>query len=155
MPCEGMLVVYIAGTTTPINIAYRKLNSWTNLCKNYYCCYCRFTSLTKAQLRLLNFTSTLYIYNEQERSNYIKYKIKLRGLSPRANYRTERPPLVGEVRANFCWQRVLRVKSDWYLQPYSRFSRPGPLVFLRSSSSIVLTRLSGPRSRCTTSQKIW
>jgi hypothetical protein len=31
----------------------------------------------------------------------------------------------------------------------------GPLLFLPSSSSIVLTRLSGPRSRPTTSQKIW
>jgi hypothetical protein len=30
-----------------------------------------------------------------------------------------------------------------------------PLLFLPSSSSIVLTRLSGPRSRPTTSQKIW
>jgi hypothetical protein len=25
-----------------------------------------------------------------------------RGLSPQANYMTERPPLVGEVSANFC-----------------------------------------------------
>jgi hypothetical protein len=41
------------------------------------------------------------------------------------------------------------------LRPYSRFSRPEPLLFLPSSSSIVLTRLSGPRSRPTTSQKIW
>jgi hypothetical protein len=41
------------------------------------------------------------------------------------------------------------------LRPYSRFSRPEPQLFLPSSSSIVLTRLSGPRSRPTTSQKIW
>jgi hypothetical protein len=34
------------------------------------------------------------------------------------------------------------------------FSRPEPL-FLWNSSSIILTRLSGPRSRPTTSQKIW
>jgi hypothetical protein len=34
-------------------------------------------------------------------------------------------------------------------------SRPGPLHFLPSSSSIVLARLSGPRSRPATSQKIW
>jgi hypothetical protein len=41
--------------------------------------------------------------------------------------------------------------------PYGRnigFSRPQPLTFLSSSSSIVLTRLSGPRSRPTTSHKI-
>jgi hypothetical protein len=35
------------------------------------------------------------------------------------------------------------------------FSRPQPLLFLSSSSSIVLTRLSGPRSRPINSQKIW
>jgi hypothetical protein len=29
------------------------------------------------------------------------------------------------------------------------------LLFLSSSSSLVLTRMSGPRSRPTTSQKIW
>jgi hypothetical protein len=41
------------------------------------------------------------------------------------------------------------------LRPYSRISRPEPLLFLPSSSSVVLTRLGGPRSRPTTSQKIW
>jgi hypothetical protein len=40
------------------------------------------------------------------------------------------------------------------LRPYSRFSRPEPLLFPPSSSSVVLTRLSGPRSRPTTCQKI-
>jgi hypothetical protein len=38
---------------------------------------------------------------------------------------------------------------------YSRFSRLNPLLFLSSSSSIVLTRLNVPRSRPTTNQKIW
>jgi hypothetical protein len=56
---------------------------------------------------------------------------------------TERPPLVGEVSAN---------GSLW---PYSRISRLEPLLFLSSSSSTVLTRLSGPRSRPATSLKIW
>jgi hypothetical protein len=42
----------------------------------------------------------------------------------------ERPPLVGEVRT-------------------------GTATFFSSSSSVVLTRLSGPRSKPTTSQKIW
>jgi hypothetical protein len=41
------------------------------------------------------------------------------------------------------------------LRPYCRFSRPEPLLFLPSSPSVVLTRLSGPRSRPTTSQKVW
>jgi hypothetical protein len=34
-------------------------------------------------------------------------------------------------------------------------SRPEPLLFLPSRSSIVLTRLCGPRFRPITSQKIW
>jgi hypothetical protein len=64
---------------------------------------------------------------------------------------TERPPLVGEVSANFCGWRVLRGQHNGSL----RFSRSQPLLFLSSSSSIVLTRLGGRRSRPTTSQKIW
>jgi hypothetical protein len=36
------------------------------------------------------------------------------------------------------------------LRRYTRLSRPKPLLFLSSNSSIVLTRLSGPRSRPTT-----
>jgi hypothetical protein len=68
---------------------------------------------------------------------------------------TERPPLVGEVNANFCGSRVPRGQRDGSLRLYSRFSRPQPLLFLSSSSSVVLSKLSGPRSRPTTSQKIW
>jgi hypothetical protein len=41
------------------------------------------------------------------------------------------------------------------LRPYSRLSRPEPLLFLPSSSSIVLTGMSGPLSKPATSQKIW
>jgi hypothetical protein len=53
---------------------------------------------------------------------------------------TERPPLVGEVSAN-----VLRIEErNGSLWPYSRFSRPEPLLILPSSFSVVLTRLSGP-----------
>jgi hypothetical protein len=37
---------------------------------------------------------------------------------------TERPPLVSEIRGNFCGQRVLRGQSDGSLRPYFRFSRP-------------------------------
>jgi hypothetical protein len=67
----------------------------------------------------------------------------------------ERPPLVGEVSANFCGQRVSRGQRNGPPRQYSRFSRPEQLLFLPSSSSIILMRLSGPRSRPTTSQKIW
>jgi hypothetical protein len=48
---------------------------------------------------------------------------------------------------------VPRGQRDGSLRPYSRLSRPEPLLFLSSSSSAVLTRLSGPHSRPTTSQK--
>jgi hypothetical protein len=40
---------------------------------------------------------------------------------------------------------VPRVQRDGSLRPYFRISRPEPLLFLSSSSSVVLTRLSGPR----------
>jgi hypothetical protein len=56
--------------------------------------------------------------------------------------------------ANFRGWRVPRGQRDGSLRRYSRLSRPEPLLFLSSSSSVVITRLSGPRSR-PTSQKIW
>jgi hypothetical protein len=55
----------------------------------------------------------------------------------------------------FVDRRVPRGYRNWSLRPYARLSRPEPLLFFSSSSSIVLTRLSGPSSRPTTSQKIW
>jgi hypothetical protein len=47
------------------------------------------------------------------------------------------------------------VSAKVSLLPYSRFSSPEPLLFLPTSSSVILPRLSGPSSRPTTSQKIW
>jgi hypothetical protein len=38
----------------------------------------------------------------------------------------------------------------WIPRPYCQISRPEPLIFLPRSSSVVLTRLSAPRSRPTT-----
>jgi hypothetical protein len=67
----------------------------------------------------------------------------------------ERQPLVGEVGANFRGYMVPRGQHEGPPSPYSRISRPEPLLSLCSSSSILATRLSGPRSRPTTSQKIW
>jgi hypothetical protein len=69
---------------------------------------------------------------------------------------TDRAALdVGEVSANFCGYRVPSGQRDGSLRQYSRLSRPEPLLFVSSSSSIVLTRLCEPRSRPTISQKIW
>jgi hypothetical protein len=42
---------------------------------------------------------------------------------------TERRPLVDEVIANFCGQRVPCGQRDGSLRPYSRFSRQEPLLF--------------------------
>jgi hypothetical protein len=39
----------------------------------------------------------------------------------------ELPPLVSEVSANFCGERVSRGQCDGYLRPYSRFSTSKPL----------------------------
>jgi hypothetical protein len=46
-------------------------------------------------------------------------------------------------------------QRDGSLWPYSLLSRPEQLLFLSRSSSVVLTRLSGLRSRPTSYQKIW
>jgi hypothetical protein len=73
---------------------------------------------------------------------------KLRGLSPSDRSLTTLVPIF-EVRG------VSRGQRGATLRPYSRFPRSEPLLFLPSSSSVVLTRLSGPRSRPTTSQVTW
>jgi hypothetical protein len=64
------------------------------------------------------------------------------------NIPTERQPFFVEVSANFFVDRGCRVVST--ADPYGR-----NLGFLSSNSSVVLTRLSGPRSIPTTSQKFW
>jgi hypothetical protein len=82
---------------------------------------------------------------------------------------TEGLPLVDEVSANFLWIEDAKwsvwpiptaALSAFYigatnLRPHYQLSRSGPLIFLPNASSIVLTNLSGPRSRPTTSQEIW
>jgi hypothetical protein len=68
---------------------------------------------------------------------------------------SERQPLIDEVSANFCGQRVSHGQRNGSPRPYSRISRPEPLLSLPSRSSSVFTRLSGPHSRPATSQKMW
>jgi hypothetical protein len=57
---------------------------------------------------------------------------------------TERSPLIGQTSANFwgCW--MLCGHHNESLRLYSHFSRPKPLLFLTSSSSIVLTSWVDP-----------
>jgi hypothetical protein len=82
--------------------------------------------------------------------------IKLRGFSPQANY-TYRA--TAACRRSEC--QLLRIEGiAWSTQriPMSvnlNFIDPEPLLSHSSSASVILTRLSGPRSRPTTSQKIW
>jgi hypothetical protein len=88
---------------------------------------------------LMNFKSIIFLY--------VTKKTKLHGLSPRANY-TDRP--TATCRRSDCQlfaDRGCHVVS--VMDPYGRIlgfldrSR----YFLSSSSSVVLTSLSGPRSR--------
>jgi hypothetical protein len=69
-------------------------------------------------------------------------------------YRPSDRRLSAKLVPTFADKGVPRRQRDESLWLYSRLSRPKPLLFLPSSSSIVLTRLSGPRSRPATSQKI-
>jgi hypothetical protein len=81
--------------------------------------------------------------------------IELRGLSPRANYTDRKAAAFWRSQC----QILLTEGVTWEAQriPTAVFSvsRPEPLLFLSSASLIVPTRLSGPWSRPTTSQKIW
>jgi hypothetical protein len=70
-------------------------------------------------------------------------------------YRPSDSRLWAKLVPTFADRGVPRGQRDGSLRPYSRVSRPEPLLFLPSSSSVLLTRLSGPRSRPTTSQEIF
>jgi hypothetical protein len=61
-------------------------------------------------------------------------------------YRPSDSRLSAELLPTFSVKGCRVVHAADSLRQYSRFSRPEPLLFLSSSSSIVLTRLSGPRS---------
>jgi hypothetical protein len=69
--------------------------------------------------------------------------------------RPKDPRLSAKLMPTFADRGASRGQRGGSLRPQSRFSRPEPLLFLSSSSSIVLTRLNGPRSTPTTSKKNW
>jgi hypothetical protein len=90
-----------------------------------------------------------------------RQKVKMRGFHLRKAitpwpqsasdlYRPSDRRLSAKLVPTFCGYRVPRGQRDESLRPYSRISRPEPLLFLPISTSVVLTRLSGPRSRPTT-----
>jgi hypothetical protein len=64
-------------------------------------------------------------------------------VSPLATFRAK-------IVKTFADRAMSRGQRNGSLQPYSCLSRTEPLLSLPSSSSIVLTRLSGPRSKPTT-----
>jgi hypothetical protein len=67
-----------------------------------------------------------------------------------------KPPLAGEVSANFLADRGVAWSAQQIPTAVNLdFLDPEPLLFHPSSSSVNLTKLSGPRSRPTTYQKIW
>jgi hypothetical protein len=70
-------------------------------------------------------------------------------------YRPRDRSLSTKLMPAFVDRGMSRGQRDGFLRPYSRLSRPEQLLFLSSSSSIELKRLSGPRSGPTTSQEIW
>jgi hypothetical protein len=69
-------------------------------------------------------------------------------------YRPRDRRLLAKLVPTFA-DRVPRGQRDGSLRPYSRFLRPKPLLSPPNSYSVVLTTLSGRRSRPTVSQKIW
>jgi hypothetical protein len=82
-------------------------------------------------------------------------KKKLCDFSPQVNY-TDR--VMAACRRSLChllWKEGVEWSAQRIPTAVFSVSRPELLLFLSSSSSIVLTRLSGHHSRPTTSQKIW
>jgi hypothetical protein len=96
------------------------------------------------------------IFREKSKPNVLDTKLKLNfvALVRKQTIPTERPPLVGEIIVNFAdsvaWsaQHIPTVVNLGFLDPE-------PLLFNSSSSSVIFTRLDGPRSRLTTFQKVW
>jgi hypothetical protein len=90
----------------------------------------------------------LELLSESLKLNYV-------ALVRKRNITAKRPPLVGEVSANFLqtedfWWSAQRVSTVVNLD----FLDPEQPLFRSSSSSVILTRLSEPRSIPTICQKI-
>jgi hypothetical protein len=90
-------------------------------------------------------------YTYRKRLHGTRKETNSMDISPQANYTDRRAKLVSTSTV----RRVSRGQRNGSRRPLSRFSRPKPLLFLLSSSSFILIRLSGPRSRHVTSQNIW
>jgi hypothetical protein len=88
-------------------------------------------------------------------SQKLKLKLNSVALVREETIPTERPPIVGEVSANFL--RIEGVAWSARRIPTAVFSDfyTGAATISSKYSSVVLTRLSGLRSKPTASQRIW
>jgi hypothetical protein len=121
--------------------------------KNNHCCVHECPPL-KATMNQFKEVHTLIPCSFQIHFN-AKTERTLRHESASELYRPSDRHLSAKLVPTIADRRVSRSQRGWFPTAVSRSSRPETLLFLSSSSSIVLTRLSGPRSRSTTCQKIW
>jgi hypothetical protein len=113
----------------------------------------------RIQIRTTTITETPYVReNTTARFKRVKSALTKKNPWPESAselYRLSERRLSAKLVQTFADRGVSHSQHNGSLRPYSRLFRLEPLLFLSSSSSIVLTRLSGPRSRVSTSQKIW
>jgi hypothetical protein len=88
-------------------------------------------------------------------TGFILIKQTLQPESASELYRLSNRRLSAKLVLTFAGRGVSHSQLVDPLQPKSRFSRPELLLFLSSSYSVLLTRLSGPHSRPSTTQKMW
>jgi hypothetical protein len=108
--------------------------------------------LVRVTFRIMCLTNS---HEKKVRINIAKLKLNSVDLVHKRTISTERPPLVVKLVPIFADRGCCVVSAT---DPHGRnlgFLDPEPLLFHSSSSSIILTRLIGPRFRPTTSQKIW
>jgi hypothetical protein len=89
----------------------------------------------------------IYCSSDMVGTVYLVYKLNSLALVRKQTLPAERPPLQIDCVARPAPRIPMAVNLD--------FLDPEPLLFHSSSSSVILTRLSGPRSRPAISQKIW
>jgi hypothetical protein len=97
---------------------------------------CSFTKFSKKSLR----GKALQFYSHE------KTKQTPWPESTKELYRPSDRRLTAKLVPTFAGREVLRSQRNRSPRKYSWFSRPEPLIFISSSSSIVLMRLIGPRS---------
>jgi hypothetical protein len=89
--------------------------------------------------RLVNCGLCLYVQFHMQGSGKQKQEMKTPWPEPASYTATLILSLVGQVSDHICVQRAPYGQRDGSLRPYSRISRPEPLLFYPSSSSVVLT----------------